>query len=43
MREGERALFLIPLKLAYGPEGYYTIPGYTALLYEVDFVKVKKK
>jgi len=43
MREGGRALFLIPSKLAYGPEGYYTIPGYTPLLYEVDLVKVKKK
>ena len=42
MREGGRALFLIPSKLAYGPEGYYTIPGYTPILYEVDLVKVKK-
>ena len=43
MKEGGIALFLMPSKLAYGPEGYYTIPGYTPLLYRVALVKVKKK
>ncbi len=40
MKEGGRATFLIPSKLAYGPYGYYTVPGYTALLYDVQLVKV---
>jgi hypothetical protein len=43
MKEGGIALFLMPSKLAYGPEGYYIIPGYTPLLYRVALVKVKKK
>jgi hypothetical protein len=43
MREGGKALFLIPSNLAYGSAGYYTIPGYTPLLYEVVLVKVKKR
>ena len=41
MKQGGKALFLMPSKLGYGPEGYYTIPGYTPLLYEVDLLKVK--
>lgn len=40
MREGGKATLLIPSKLAYGTQGYYTIPGYTALLYDVQLVKV---
>jgi FKBP-type peptidyl-prolyl cis-trans isomerase len=43
MREGGKALFLMPSKLAYGSAGYYSIPGYTPLLFEVDLVKVKKR
>jgi hypothetical protein len=43
MRVGGKAQFLVPSKLAYGSAGYYTIPGYTPILYEVDLVKLKKK
>ena len=40
MKEGGKARFLIPSSLAYGPGGYYSIPGYTPLLYDVTLVKV---
>jgi FKBP-type peptidyl-prolyl cis-trans isomerase FkpA len=40
MNEGGSAQFLVPSKLAYGTQGYYTIAGYTPLLYEVQLVKV---
>jgi FKBP-type peptidyl-prolyl cis-trans isomerase len=43
MKEGGKAIFLIPSNLAYGPAGYYTVPGYTPLLYIVDLVKVKRR
>jgi FKBP-type peptidyl-prolyl cis-trans isomerase FkpA len=43
MKEGGSAQFLVPSKLAYGPQGYYTIAGYTPLLYEVQLVKVGVK
>ena len=42
MKEGGKAKFLVPSSLGYGSQGYYTIPGYTALLYEVQLVKVSK-
>ncbi len=40
MKEGGKALFLIPSSLAYGPSGYYTIGGYTPILYEVYLARV---
>ena len=40
MKEGGKARFLLPSSLAYGSAGYYTIPGYTPLLYDVQLVKV---
>lgn len=40
MNEGGKATFLIPSSLGYGTQGYYTIPGYTPLLYDVELVKV---
>jgi FKBP-type peptidyl-prolyl cis-trans isomerase FkpA len=40
MKEGGKATFLVPSKLAYGTQGYYTIPGYTPLLYDVQLIKV---
>lgn len=43
MKEGGKALFLTPSKLAYGSSGYYIIPAYTPLLWEVDLVKVGKR
>jgi FKBP-type peptidyl-prolyl cis-trans isomerase len=41
MQEGGKASFLIPSKLAYGSSGYYTIGGYTPLLYDVELLLVK--
>jgi FKBP-type peptidyl-prolyl cis-trans isomerase FkpA len=40
MKEGGKATLLLPSNLAYGTQGYYTIPGYTPLLYDVELVKV---
>jgi len=40
MKEGGKATFLLPSKLAYGTQGQYPIAGYTALLYDVQLVKV---
>ncbi len=42
MKVGGKSRLVIPSSLGYGPSGYYTIPGYTALLYEVQLVKVGK-
>jgi len=41
MKAGGEASFLIPSKLGYGANGYYTIPGYTPLLYDVKLVRIK--
>jgi FKBP-type peptidyl-prolyl cis-trans isomerase FkpA len=41
MREGGKSMFLIPSKLAWGTIGYYDIPGYTPLLYNVELVHVR--
>jgi FKBP-type peptidyl-prolyl cis-trans isomerase FkpA len=40
MKEGGKALLVLPSKLAYGTQGWYTIPGYTALQFELQLVKV---
>jgi peptidylprolyl isomerase len=40
MKEGGKATFLVPSKLAYGPSGFYLINGYTPLLYDVELVRV---
>lgn len=40
MKEGGTALLLLPSSLAYGPTGYYTIPGYTPLLFELSLSRV---
>jgi FKBP-type peptidyl-prolyl cis-trans isomerase len=40
MKGGGKALLLIPSSLAYGPTGYYTIGGYTPLLFEIYLVRV---
>jgi FKBP-type peptidyl-prolyl cis-trans isomerase len=40
MKEGGKATILLPSSIAYGTQGYYTIPGYTALLYDIELVKV---
>jgi len=41
MKQGGKAQFLIPSSLAYGSQGYYTIGGYTPLIYDVELVLVK--
>ncbi len=40
MKAGGKAKFLVPSNLAYGTQGFYSIAGYTPLLYEVELVKV---
>lgn len=44
MHEGEKALFILPSELAFGPEGSSTgiIPPFTSLIYEVEILKVSK-
>jgi len=42
MREGGRALFLIPSKLVYGATGVTSIPGYTPLLCYASLVRIKQ-
>lgn len=44
MREGEKALFILPSDLAFGSEGSSTgiIPPFTSLIYEVEVLKVSK-
>ena len=44
MREGERSLFIIPSKLAFGENGSSTgiIPPFTSLVFEVELIEVKK-
>ncbi|MBW6500564.1 MAG: FKBP-type peptidyl-prolyl cis-trans isomerase [Bacteroidales bacterium] len=41
MRVGGKSLLLIPSSLAYGPAGWYPIPGYTPLLIELELVRLK--
>ena len=41
MKEGGKAFFLIPSKLGYGSQGWYAIPGYCPILYEVEMLIVK--
>jgi FKBP-type peptidyl-prolyl cis-trans isomerase len=40
MRQGGKALFLIPSSLGYGSSGYY-FPAYTPMLFEVEMVKLE--
>jgi len=40
MNEGGEAILLIPSSLAYGSYGSGSIPGYTALLFEVELLDV---
>jgi FKBP-type peptidyl-prolyl cis-trans isomerase len=40
MKAGGKSTLLIPSELGYGASGYYTIPGYTPLLFEIELVKV---
>ena len=38
MKRGGEATLIVPSWLAYGANGYYTIPGYTTLVYKVQLV-----
>lgn len=44
MKEGERALFIIPSKLAFGEDGSSTgiIPPFTSVVFEIELIEVKK-
>ncbi len=44
MREGQKALFILPSELAFGQSGSSTgiIPPFTSLIYEVEVLKVSK-
>jgi FKBP-type peptidyl-prolyl cis-trans isomerase FkpA len=44
MKEGERSLFIIPSKLAFGENGSSTgiIPPFTSVIFEVELIEVKK-
>lgn len=44
MKEGEKALFIIPSKLAFGEQGSSTgiIPPFTSVIFEVELIEVKK-
>lgn len=40
MKAGGKSVLLIPSNLAYGSQGFYTISGYTPLIFEVELTKV---
>lgn len=40
MNEGSKAKVLVPSSLAYGSTGYYSIGGYTPLLFEITLTKI---
>jgi len=40
MKEGGKAILLIPSYLGYGSSGYYFIDGYTPLLFDVELLKI---
>ncbi|PTN06805.1 FKBP-type peptidyl-prolyl isomerase-like protein [Mangrovibacterium marinum] len=40
LREGGSGKFIIPSALGYGPNGYYIIPPYTPLIFEIELVAI---
>jgi FKBP-type peptidyl-prolyl cis-trans isomerase len=40
MREGAKYKFYIPSDLGYGPDGYASIPPYSALIFEVELITI---
>lgn len=45
MKEGGKAMLLLPSKLAYGSSGnhYMGIPGYTPIIFEINLLKVLRQ
>lgn len=43
MPSGSKFRFFIPYTLGYGPSDYYSIPGGSALIFEVELLEVKSK
>ena len=41
MKKGGKAKLIVPSKLAYGPNGYRSVPGYATLLFDVELVDIK--
>lgn len=41
LSKGSRAAFLIPSSLAYGPDGYYSIPPYCPLLFTIEVLDIQ--
>ena len=41
MKEGGKAVLIIPSNLAYGTQGRGTIPGYSTLVFTVELIEVK--
>jgi len=40
MKKGGKALLIVPSDLAYGPDGYGSIPGYTPLAFDVELIDI---
>lgn len=40
MKEGAKYRLFIPYQLGYGPNGYYTIPPYAVLIFDVELIEV---
>ncbi|MFA6125964.1 MAG: FKBP-type peptidyl-prolyl cis-trans isomerase [Bacteroidales bacterium] len=40
MKEGGKAILIVPSDLAYGPNGYSDIPGYTPLVFDVELIDI---
>lgn len=41
LREGGEAVLIVPSWLGYGASGYYSIPGYTPLFFEIELLDIK--
>lgn len=43
MKKGGKAKLIIPSSLAYGPNGYRSVPGYSTLLFDVELIDIQAK